>query len=41
MQRIISEGISIGNNESNYTELQFLLTGDLSSLNRSALHVNP
>jgi hypothetical protein len=28
----LSKRISIGNNESRYTELQFLLTGDLSTL---------
>lgn len=33
----LSQRISIGNNESMYTELQFLLTGDLSTLGGSEL----
>lgn len=37
----LSPSISIGNNESIYTELQFLLTGDLSTLGGSELTRNP
>jgi hypothetical protein len=37
----LSRRISIGNNESIYTELQFLLTGDLSTLAGSELTRNP
>jgi hypothetical protein len=38
---ISSENVSTENDGSAYTEFQFLLTGDLSSLNRSGLTVNP
>jgi hypothetical protein len=37
----LSRRISIGNNESRYTELQFLLTGDLRTLAGSVETRNP